>query len=428
MENGAKYPRIADESIDRYLRRYGAVELSGVSGCGKSTIAARHASSSIDIADPSFTRIAVADPSYALDGELTRLIDEWQYAPDIWNAVYRKIGTQGVENGSWLLTRSFNPLRDRKAFKGGSRIAKVRMHPMTLLESGESSGFVKLEELFLGLLSPASVAPDINGIAKAICRGGWPSLVGLSAPDASKQLGRMLAQIIDEHVTLLGGDPDIARRLCNYIARNIGEPVNHRAMARDVFAISPGRNPTDAEQRSIAEHVSILSRLFLIDEIPGWVPESRETIRMRTKSRLYFADPSIAACILGLAPDTLLRDWSAFERSFRNLCMRDLDVYARTLEGSRAKPIRYYMDDSKLSVDAVIELVDGRWGAFRFAISDQEADDGARALLRMQKKLCRGAHSRTPLPSFMAILTATGERALRRPDGVFQIPIRALGV
>lgn len=301
------------------------------------------------------------------------------------------------------------------------------MHPMTLAESGDSSGTVSLSGLFEGRFDPCEVATNITDLAKLCVRGGWPELISVDPAGAQVVIREYLFAIIAQSIPMMGGNPVIAERLLGSIARNVGQVPTFATLARDVYAIGDGRGPTNDEQQNISHHMDLLVRSYLVDIVPGWVPPSRSPKRMRTKPKRYFADPSLAVSLLGLSADALMQDWQTFGLVFENLCMRDLDVYARALPDAGAYPLRYYHDDSSLEIDAVIERADHSWAGIEIKLSPGKVDDAAVALTRMRDKLARDSRARTPEPSFMAVLTGTGERAYRRPDGIYVIPVRALG-
>lgn len=419
-------PRIVDAQIERYLGLFGAVEVSGMKWCGKTWSSRAHANSVTYVDRGANLEIAKADPSFVLVGDPPHVIDEWQRVPAIWDTVRHAVDDAAGGKGMWLLTGSSTPRKDEVSHSGAGRIGRVRMHPMTLQESGESAGSVGLSGLFDGALKPAQAQTGIMEIASVACRGGWPEVVGLPVPDAQVIAREYLAALFEQSVPALGGDGEIARRLCMSLARNLGQAATHDTLARDVFARGGGAS-TDAEQRAVSEHLSILTRLFVVDEVPGWVPASRSPKRMRTKPKRYFGDPSVAVALLGLSPDSLLQDWQTFGLVFENLCMRDLDVYARALPDATPHPVRYYHDDSGLEIDAVVERADGRWGAIEVKVSEEKVDQAAANLLRLKEKFLGDELQRTKPPSFLAVLTATGETARQRPDGVFVVPIRCLG-
>lgn len=420
-------PRIVDTQIERYLGLFGAVEVSGTKWCGKTWSSLAHAQSVTYVDQGNNLAIAQADPAYPLIGEPPHVIDEWQRVPAIWDTVRHAVDDLGGTRGQWILTGSSTPRKDETSHSGAGRIGRIRMHPMTLQESGESAGKVSLASLFEGTFSPSPCQTGIEELVQVSCRGGWPAHVQSSAEDALVVAREYLTAIFDQSIPLLGGNPETARRLCESIARNLGQSPTNATLARDVFAHEKDEDVSATEINEVSRHLQLLTRIYLVDEVPGWVPASRSPKRMRTKPKLYFADPSVAVALLGSSPHSLLQDWQTFGLVFENLCLRDLDVYTRALPGATSHPVRYYRDDSDLEVDAIIELFDGRWGACEIKVSETKVDQAAANLLRMRDKLLKDPQGRTKEPAFLVVLTGMGEVAYHRPDGVYVIPIRALG-
>lgn len=420
-------PRIVDAQIARYLRLFGAVEVSGTKWCGKTWSSLAQAESVTYVDRGQNLEVVRADPSYALAGDRPHVIDEWQRAPVVWDTVRHAVDDAGGEHGMWILTGSSTPRKDAVSHSGAGRIGRIRMHPMTLQESGESSGAVSLGGLFDGEFSPGPCAADIRGLAQAVCRGGWPEAVDASAEDAQVVVRSYLAQMLEQGVPRLGGDPHVAGRLCRSVARNVGQLATNVTFAQDVFGHDARGAVTDAERRDVSRHLALLSDTYLVDEVEGWVPASRSPRRMRVSPKRYFADPSIAVALLGMGPESLLRDWQTFGMAFENLVMRDLQVYAGAHPLASAHPVRYYHDDSGLEADAILELADGRWSALEVKLSHEKVEDGARSLTRLRDKLLRDERRRVEPPAFLAVIVGAGEAAYRRPDGVYVVPIRMLG-
>ena len=301
------------------------------------------------------------------------------------------------------------------------------MHPMTLAETGESISKVSLAGLFCGEFAPCQCPHGIDGLAHMAVRGGWPEERLQTAADAQIVVRDYLESVFVQSVPLLGGNELIARRLSLSLARNLGQSVKVDTLARDVYVRRSDEKVLEAQRKGISAHLDILRRIFLVDEVPGWVPASRSPKRMRVKPKRYFTDPSLPVALLGLSPAALLQDWQTFGLVFENLVMRDLDVYARALDFVVASPIRYYHDDSGLEVDAIIERVDGSWAAIEVKVGLDKVDEGVANLMRMRDKVCANKRARAPEPVFMAVITGTGEAAYRRGDGIYVIPIRALG-
>ncbi len=429
--------RIVDQQIERYLRLFGAVEVSGAKWCGKTWASLAHAKSVTYVDREANLGIVSADPSFALRGERPHVIDEWQRVPTLWDVVRHAVDDLGGEHGAWLLTGSSTPCLDKTSHSGAGRIGRVRMWPMSLQESGESTGKVSLRGLFEGEFTPVQCGDGTGGagaaeLAETCCRGGWPGTLEFSADEALVVVTEYLTNFYRHTVPRMGGSTETAERLVRSLARNLCQAARLATLAQDVFSRdrdpeNDSSAPTDWEERQVSEHLDILKRAYVVDEVPGWAPAARSPQRVRTKPKRYFADPSIPVAALGMSPGSLLQDWQTFGLVFENLCMRDLAVYARALPRPGTEPLRYYRDDSDLEVDAVVEQMDGSWGAFEIKVGMDKVDAGASSLLRLRDKLAKDRLGRTPAPAFLAVLVGVGEAAYRRPDGVYVIPIRALG-
>lgn len=427
LRPNAYKPRIVDAQIEKYLSLFGAVEVSGTKWCGKTWSSLAHASSVTYVDRGGNLAISRADPRYPLVGDAPHVIDEWQRVPAIWDAVRHAVDEAGSAHGLWILTGSSTPKLDEVAHSGAGRIGRVHMRPMTLQESGDSTAAVSLAGLFEGSFRPSQCPTGIESLAELCCRGGWPAQTGATSADAQVVVQAYLELLFGQSVPALGGNEELVRRTAQSLARNLGQPATLGTLARDVYA-HEGEGPVSkAEENEVSRCLDLLARTFAIDEVPGWVPASRSPKRMRVKPKRYFADPSLAVVVLGLGRELLLQDWQTFGLVFENLCMRDLDVYARALPECGSRPLRYYHDDSGLEADAIVELTDGRWGAFEAKLSMEKVDEGAKNLMRLRGKLLRDSRGRTRGPSFLAVLTGMGEAAYQRPDGVYCIPIRALG-
>lgn len=420
-------PRIVDAQIAKYLTLFGAVEVSGTMWSGKTWSSLAHAASVTYVDRGANLPISVADPSYPLAGARPHVIDEWQRVPAIWDTVRHAVDELSGDKGAWILTGSSTPRKAETAHSGAGRIGRVRMHPMTLAETGESTAKVSLAGLFRGEFASCQCPSDIGDLVRSAVRGGWPEERLRSATDAQIVIREYLESVFSQSVPRLGGDESTARRLALSLARNLGQATKVDTLARDVYARDPGGKVAEAERKGVSAHLDILRRIFLIDEVPGWVPASRSPQRMRVKPKRYFADPSLPVALLGLSPDALLQDWQTFGLVFENLVMRDLDVYARAMDFSVSTPVRYYHDDSGLEADAIIERADGSWAAIEVKVSPDRADEGAAHLARVRNKACGDEKARVPEPAFMAVITGTGEAAYRRADGIYVIPIRVLG-
>ena len=420
-------PRVIDAQIERYLRLFGAVEITGTRWCGKTWSALAHGSSVTYVDRGANLQIVTADPTFALQGTHPHVIDEWQRVPAVWDYVRHAVDDAGGKRGMWILTGSSTPAKDQVSHSGAGRIGTLSMRPMTLQESGDSTASVSLSGLFEGRFVPCVAPQGIVPLVNMACRGGGPANLKMSADDSLEIVRGYLSTTYSQSIQRLGGTPEIARRLVTSLARNAAQSVKLATLARDVYATPEDSAPTDQEQRTISAHLQLLKDIYLVCEVPGWVPASRSPARMRTSPKYYFADQSVVPATLGMGPQALLQDWQTFGLVFESMCMRDLDVYARAVPGAADTPLHYYHDDSGLEVDAVIELADGRWGAFEVKTGEDKVAEASENLIRMRNKLLRDPRRRVREPSFLGVLLANGESARRNPDGIYVVPIRTLG-
>lgn len=421
-------PRVVDEQVERYLATFGAVDIAGTKWCGKTWTALSHGASVSYVDDD--LDLARADPSLMTLGERPHVIDEWQLAPRIWDAVRRGVDRSRGIRGGWILTGSSTPLARRgaeqPAHSGAGRIGRVRMHPMTLAESGDSTGAVSLAGLFRGEFEPC-VAPDgTRELVDLACRGGWPEAVGMDVASAQTVAREYLRLFFTESAPAAGRNGEVASRVVASLARNLGQAATYRTVIADMYGGEDDPASLISED-TLASYLSFLKQSYLVEEVPGWVPQSRSRKRLATKPRRYLADPSLAAAQLGMGPEALLRDWQTFGLLFEAMCVRDLTVFARALPDVGFEPVRYYRDDSGLEADAVVELADGRWAAFEFKVSEDKVADGVASLLRLRRKLCENPRARVREPEFTAVVTGLSRYARRTEEGVYVIPLRCLG-
>lgn len=422
------HPRVVDDQIERYRRIFGAVEIAGTKWCGKTWSARAHASSITYVDRDNNLAAARADPSLMLLGDRPHVIDEWQVVPAIWDEVRHRVDDDPGEKGQWLLTGSSTPEKqDRPQHSGAGRIGRIRMSPMSLMESGISTGAVSLRGLFDHEFTVQRAETGTEILLDAVCRGGWPEAAAMPVADAQTLIREYIRLTLTESVSQSGKDPDVARRLLNSLARNISQAVTFKTLRKDMYGSE--ENPDDfISERTVSEYVSLFEDMFVIDPVRGWVPPARSPKRLQTKPRRYFADPSIAAATLGMSPKALISDWQTFGFLFENLCVRDLLVYARALPDIGMEPVRYYHDDSGLECDAIIELSDGRWGGIEIKSSEDKVPEAAASLNRLKAKLLRNPDARTRAPEFLAVLIGIGQYAYQREDGIHVIPISTLGV
>lgn len=432
---GAKYekpegymPRVADAQIERYLKAFGAVEIAGTKWCGK-TWSALMQGASVSYVDENLD-LARADPSMMLIGDRPHVIDEWQRVPAIWDCVRHEVDRARGTRGAFILTGSSTPATRQgeqgPAHSGAGRIGRVRMSPMSLFESGESTGQVSLEGLFAGEFTPCVAERDTVGLVEAACRGGWPEAVDMEV-DAAQLIAReYVTAALGVSIPALGLDPDIARRLASSLARNLGQAATYKTIINDMFGAK--ENPLSViDEGRVRAYLDALKGMYIVEEVPGWAPPARDRKRFATKPKRYLADPSLACALLGMSPAALLADWQTFGLVFENMAVRDLSVYARALDLLDDVPVRYYRDDSGVEADAIVQLADGRWAAFEFKVSEDKVEKGVASLQRMRRKVCENPRSQTRPPEFMAVITGVGEFAREVAEGIVAVPLRLLG-
>lgn len=417
-------PRIVDARIQRMLGLFGALEVRGPKWCGKSWSALAFGESVVHIDDANVRDLVRDDLSLALSGARPHVIDEWQDVPQIWDATRRAVDASAGDRGSFILTGSSTPEKDKVSHSGAGRIARVDMSTMTLWEMGQSSGTVSLSGLFDGeFQATATDAGTLRPMAEAVCHGGWPALLGAPAEDAADALDEYLEALFEVSVPKKGGTPATARRVAASLARNVATAATLQTIAKDALAPS-GSVPAAT---TVSAYLDMLKSFYIVEELPGWDAPVRSTSRLRTKPKRYFADPSLAAALLGTSPERLLADGQTLGLLFESLCVHDLRVYASALEGSQRDSLRYYADADGLEVDVVIELRDGRWAAIEVKLGESKVPGAIANLRRLQRKVASNPAARNPEPEFLAVLTATAPFCRKDPEsGVYVFPLSAL--
>ena len=411
--------RVADALVAQALAAMPAVVIEGPKGCGKTWTGRNFARSEVLFdRDLNARRSVPLVPGLALEGEEPRLLDEWQMAPEVWNQV-RHASDEGHRAGRFILTGSAVPADDITRHSGAGRVSRVRMRPMSLLETGESTGDVPLEALLDG--EPvAARRPDagFQEVLEALCRGGWPRLLGRSVPDAQLFLDDYIAELCRTDVSSVDGvarDPGGVARLIASIARNVATTASFSKLATETAGDRP-LNRTTA-----TEYLRSLERLFVVEDVPAWRSHLRSRATLQSSPKRHFVDPSLAAAALGATPARLLADLEALGFLFESLVVRDLRIYSQDGRAS----LYHYRDSSKLEVDAIVEARDGRWLAAEVKLGgDEGIEQAARSLLRLRDRI---DGSRMPAPSKLLIVTAAGY-GYDRPDGTTVLPITALGV
>ena len=417
-------PRIADRLLERELKGKGAVLLEGAKWCGKTTTAEQICRSVLYMSEPGKRdqniQLAHINPALLLSGDKPRLIDEWQVAPTLWDAV-RFDADHSNQLGLYVLTGSSVPPDMSEVFHSGTgRFAWLRMRPMSLWESGESTGDVSLKQIFDGEGNIAGVSHlDLERVAFITCRGGWPLSVDMEDEIALDQAFDYVSAVEKRDIQALDGverDPVRVHRLLRSYSRHQGTQISNAAI-RDDLSENEGES-LDVE--TIASYIKALKRIFVIEETEAWNPNLRSKTAIRTSDTRYFTDPSIATASLGIGPADLISDLNTFGLIFETLCMRDLRVYAEALNGN----VYHYRDKDGLECDAVVHLRDGRYGLVEIKLGGAKLiEEGAASLKTLASKIDT---TKMKQPSFLMVLTATGDYAFKREDGVLVVPIGSL--
>lgn len=414
--------RIADRMLQERLAASGAVLIEGPKWCGKTRTALENSKSHLFMQDPdravSYLKAADIKPSLLLQGETPRLLDEWQTAPVLWDAVRFMVDQRG-KPGQFILTGSAVPKDNVVQHTGTGRISRLMMRPMSLYESLESNGSVSLRALFDGQAEIDTFSTlTIEQIAFAIVRGGWPASIGESEDIALRHAIDYVEAVINADVSRVDGiekNPVRVRALLRSLSRNISTLATIRTIRAD---IALGDADESISEKTISQYLGALDRIFVTENLPAWNPALRSKSAIRTSPKRLFVDPSIAAAVMRLTPSRLLDDFNYFGFLFESLCDRDLRIYAEAIDGQ----VFHYRDGSGLEADAVIALNDGRWAAVEVKLGSKEIDEAAGHLLKLKDKVNT---EKMREPSFLMILTGT-EIAYRREDGVYVVPLGCL--
>lgn len=416
--------RIADKLLKYRLEEVGAVLIEGPKWCGKTTTAEQQAKSVLYMADPdnqkSYIEMADLRIKMLLKGDNPRLIDEWQIIPQIWDAIRFDVDHRG-EEGLYVLTGSAVPASTENIHHTGTgRFAWITMRTMTLWESGESTGEVSLAELFRG-------NPDIAGfnklkiedIAYVVCRGGWPSSVSKNRRAALRQAYDYYDAVVKTDISRVdevSRNSERTRLLLRSYARSQGGQVSIGAIRQDMMA----NDDETLADKTVQSYIGALKKIFVIEDMPAWKPNLRSKTAIRSADTRYFVDPSIAVAALGLGPEDLVNDLETFGLLFETLCVRDLRVYADALDGM----VYHYRDKNGLECDAVIHLRNGAYGLVEIKLGGAAAiEKGASTLMELASKIDT---TKMKVPAFLMVLTAVGDYAYQRKDGIYVVPVGCL--
>ena len=414
--------RLIDETVERFLTAMGAVCIEGPKWCGKTWTSSYHCISEIMIGDPanSFQNRTLAElsPALALEGETPRLIDEWQEVPSLWDAVRYTVDRRG-KKGQFILTGSATPKRKGVLHSGAGRIGKLRMHTMSLYESGDSCGMVSLRELCAGRLIPAVTGEvDLRRLAGLIVRGGWPGNLDTHEKDISLIPNEYLNAVIDDDVNRIDGirrDSRKVRLLLRSLARNESTTATNRTLKNDIKEI----DDEDIDAETVAAYLDTFSRLFLIENQEPFATRLRSSVRVKQAEKRHFCDPSLACALLRATPDRLVGDLETFGFLFEALCEHDLRIYAESFDAR----LYHYQDYAGNEMDAVIELADGTWCGVEIKLGANKIDEAAASLLHIRDEIIKDGGK---TPSALIVVCGLSNAAYQRPDGVFVVPLTAL--
>jgi len=409
----AYLPRVADGQIRKALATFGAIILQGPRAAGKTTTGLHVAASSVRLdSSPELAALADTAPQTLLSGSAPRLIDEWQLAPSIWNAVRHEVDRRG-EPGQFILTGSATPADDITRHSGAGRFRRVTLRPMTLAESGDSIATVSLTTLFEGRPIGGHGGPTVEDYARLITRGGWPALVSRPERSASEYLTSYLEDVA--RVDLPGADiridPLRMLALVRALARNTSTEASAAKLSIEAGIDLTGESGLGLSAQSARKYLDALARVYVLEEQPAWAPHLRSKVRLRVQPKWHLIDPSLAAAALGASPSGLLDDLNTFGLLFESLCVRDLRVHTEALGGS----VYHYRDETGLEVDIIVELSDGFWSAFEVKLGGaKNVDSAANNLAKLAKKV---SEQRAKQLQSLNVVTA-GETSYTRPDGV----------
>lgn len=416
--------RVADELLELQLEAAGYVLVEGAKWCGKTTTALQQARSVIFLDDPAkkqlYSQLAEIEVQKLLEGETPRLLDEWQKYPQLWDAC-RFVVDRNSKEGMFILTGSAKPVsKDKISHTGTGRVGWVKMRPMSLWESGESNGSVSLAELFkIPLQAESARDISLEDICFLVCRGGWPKALDKSERAALKQSYNYIDAIAKQDISDVDDtnrSEESTRRLLRSYARHQGSQASYNTIVADIS----NKEKHSMSDATVASYIKALKKLFVIEDMEAWNPNLRSKAAIRTADTRYFTDPSMATAALGIGPADLMKDLNTLGLFFETMAVRDLRVYAEANDGQ----VFHYRDNNNLECDAVIHLRNGHYGLVEIKLGGENLiNEGAKNLLLLEQKINT---DKMYASSFKMVLTAVGQFAYRREDGVYVVPIGCL--
>lgn len=422
MERKDYRPRLIDNIIDSYLDAFGAVCVEGPKWCGKTWTSSYHCKSEIMLGNPDGNfqnrQLAQMSPSLVLEGETPRLIDEWQEVPQLWDAVRYKVDQSG-NKGQFILTGSATPNHKGILHSGAGRIAKLRMRPMSLFESGNSSGDISLKDICEGRIEPKiSGEVDLRKLIDFIIRGGWPANQETTLKQAAYLPIQYIRAVLDDDVYRIDNvkrDKHKMELLLRSLARNEATTVTNKKLKNDIKEI----DDEDIDVETVSAYLDVFQRLFLTDNQKPFEAKLRSSIRIKQAEKRHLSDPSLAAALLNATPEMLLNDLNTLGFLFEALCERDLKIYAESFDAE----LYHYQDYNNNEMDAVIAMPDGKWCGFEIKLGANQIDMAAENLIKIKKEIKASGGT---APDSLCVICGLSNAAYQRPDGVFVVPITAL--
>lgn len=422
MERKDYRPRLIDNIIDSYLKAFGAVCVEGPKWCGKTWTSSYHCQSEIMLGNPDGNfqnrQLAQMSPSLVLEGETPRLIDEWREVPQLWDAVRYKVDQNG-NKGQFILTGSATPNHKGILHSGAGRIAKLRMRPMSLFESGNSSGDISLKDICEGRIEPKILGEvDLRKLIDFIIRGGWPANQETTLKQAAYLPIQYIQAVLDDDVYRIDNvkrDKHKMELLLRSLARNEATTVTNKKLKNDIKEI----DNEDIDVETVAAYLDVFQRLFLTDNQKPFEAKLRSSIRIKQAEKRHLSDPSLAAALLNATPEMLLNDLNTLGFLFEALCERDLKIYAESFDAE----LYHYQDYNNNEMDAVIAMPDGKWCGFEIKLGANQIDMAAENLIKIKNEIkANGGIA----PDSLCVICGLSNAAYQRPDGVFVVPITAL--
>lgn len=422
MERKDYRPRLIDNIIDSYLKAFGAVCVEGPKWCGKTWTSSYHCKSEIMLGNPDGNfqnrQLAQMSPSLVLEGETPRLIDEWQEVPQLWDAVRYKVDQSG-NKGQFILTGSATPNHKGILHSGAGRIAKLRMRPMSLFESGNSSGDISLKDICEGRIEPKILGEvDLRKLIDFIIRGGWPANQETTLKQAAYLPIQYIRAVLDDDVYRIDNvkrDKHKMELLLRSLARNEATTVTNKKLKNDIKEI----DDEDIDVETVAAYLDVFQRLFLTDNQKPFEAKLRSSIRIKQAEKRHLSDPSLAAALLNATPEMLLNDLNTLGFLFEALCERDLKIYAESFDAE----LYHYQDYNNNEMDAVIAMPDGKWCGFEIKLGANQIDMAAENLIKIKNEI---KASGGIAPDSLCVICGLSNAAYQRHDGVFVVPITAL--